>query len=770
MRVQLMVNAWRSQIPALVDAYLLMKRDGPMNSDSMPDAWEIQVIGFEVRHGYIGASPDKVSIAFPILHRVCPRYSLDALSKTLMNVHHAAHRTTLAEQLSTAYDAYLEMMRQVDSRVHAALGRDATWYSKNVCPPCMYKTVNEPPLKFSLLAAMDGNNSLKLVDSAFRAGSVRPDDRTLTSFRWLTPDQVNVYQDEVVNSQKSQDDGDVAWLNINELNSNETEELAKCISTCVERWKAAGPEARKKMFALFAIAGIFLSVCRHGHVLVMCDMIRSGELMKYPLALVKRLLDTYGADICLGYDIMCAFFKTLYRSSLRSDVVALRLQGVVPAFHGHAHNRTCQLGWHPLYVEGVGCEDFEECERTFSKSNNLASITRGQTPFHRQQTIDEHFQFNDHDKHAASGNFIFQNHRQALEKIVSNRAQLVVLESHLGTTGEDYEAYYAAEVKQDADRAKEDYLRRDYFIIHKGYSGKQLTALDTRYRTTWTKFVTIQETLCRFKEQHLITERWTTSSDEYKATVVLLSERKYRSALSELERLAVARLFELTKLNISGVGYKLREKISKALKTRAEAIRRALAAYNEAATGLTPPREPLQWADVIAHTSLAEFDLLRETWTDVRTQPWAQPVRREAMVLYFGIKRAKEELVRLNVEIRRLITYMFDEHVDLYRAIASNLIVNPPLAMELSQRWLHAGRISAAICRRLVETSNLNGFTGSLFPGAREGRDAELSSSYEEPELGEVADDNEDLVVRELDIDEDGLAGLIDHLTTFDDT
>ncbi|KAJ7704664.1 hypothetical protein B0H14DRAFT_2416209 [Mycena olivaceomarginata] len=147
--------------------------------------------------------------------------------------------------------------------------------------------------------------------------------------------------------------------------------------------------------------------------------------MKYPLAFVKRLLDTYGADICLGYDIMCTFFKTLYRSSLSADVVALHLRGVVPAFHGHAHNRTCQLGWLPLYVEGVRCKDFEECERTFSKSNNLTSITRGQTAFHHQQTIDEHFQYHDQDKHAASGNFIFQNYRQALEKIISNPAGMI---------------------------------------------------------------------------------------------------------------------------------------------------------------------------------------------------------------------------------------------------------------------------------------------------------------------------------------------------------
>jgi hypothetical protein len=74
-------------------------------------------------------------------------------------------------------------------------------------------------------------------------------------------------------------DNDITWLNINGLNDAESDELEKCMNTCVEHRKNAGPEARKKkMFALFAIAGIFITVCRHGHVLVMCDMIRSKEL------------------------------------------------------------------------------------------------------------------------------------------------------------------------------------------------------------------------------------------------------------------------------------------------------------------------------------------------------------------------------------------------------------------------------------------------------------------------------------------------------------
>ena len=125
--------------------------------------------------------------------------------------------------------------------------------------------------------------------------------------------------------------------------------------------------------------------------------------MKYPIAIVDRLLELYGSDIGLAYDIMCAFIKTVTRSSLGAKVVGLRLHGVVPTFHGHAHNRGCQTNWLLLYVEGAGLEDFEECEQIFSKSNELASITRLTTPFHCQQQIDEHFKFHNNDKHASSG-------------------------------------------------------------------------------------------------------------------------------------------------------------------------------------------------------------------------------------------------------------------------------------------------------------------------------------------------------------------------------
>ena len=71
--------------------------------------------------------------------------------------------------------------------------------------------------------------------------------------------------------------------------------------------------------------------------------------MKYPLATVKRLCDEYGYDICLGYDIMCAFWMTLSKSSLAAQTVAFCLHGVVPTFHGHVHNQGFQVKWRSLH-------------------------------------------------------------------------------------------------------------------------------------------------------------------------------------------------------------------------------------------------------------------------------------------------------------------------------------------------------------------------------------------------------------------------------------
>jgi hypothetical protein len=107
----------------------------------------------------------------------------------------------LADQLRSAYDVYLELLRQIKARVAAALGRKSEdEHGALLCPPCFYTLVREPALIPRFLATMDGNNSLKLIDSAYRSGKTRTDDRILPWHRWIEPEEVDKYENEVRNA------------------------------------------------------------------------------------------------------------------------------------------------------------------------------------------------------------------------------------------------------------------------------------------------------------------------------------------------------------------------------------------------------------------------------------------------------------------------------------------------------------------------------------------------------------------------------------------
>lgn len=53
-----------------------------------------------------------------------------------------------------------------------------------------------------------------------------------------------------------------------------------------------------------------------------------------------------------------------------------------------------------------------------------------------------------------------------------------------------------------------------------------------------------------------ITERWKIGSPNWRAAAKLVVARKYQKALDNLESLVVARIFELTKMNMSQTGMK----------------------------------------------------------------------------------------------------------------------------------------------------------------------------------------------------------------------
>ena len=58
---------------------------------------------------------------------------------------------------------------------------------------------------------------------------------------------------------------------------------------------------------------------------------------------------------------------------------------------------------------------------------------------------------------------------------------------------------------------------------------------------------------------------------------------------------------------------------------------------------------------------LSDFDLLRDAHQDIRRKPWATRAARLAIDQAFKLEHAGEELAWLNIEIRRLATYIRDE-------------------------------------------------------------------------------------------------------------
>lgn len=50
------------------------------------------------------------------------------------------------------------------------------------------------------------------------------------------------------------------------------------LDTCVKNWKSASDDNTKRMWSIFDETGVFMSACRHGFILWIIDMIRSGEL------------------------------------------------------------------------------------------------------------------------------------------------------------------------------------------------------------------------------------------------------------------------------------------------------------------------------------------------------------------------------------------------------------------------------------------------------------------------------------------------------------
>ncbi|KAJ7191133.1 hypothetical protein GGX14DRAFT_537905 [Mycena pura] len=556
----------------------------------------------------------------------------------------------------------------------------------HACPACMYKLEGEDELIFNMLTTMDGNDSLKRVlrrhpsdgegdgEPTLGRSKERVDNRDASDGYYLSRERVDAWVKTRLGEILPTEAHPVRVFNnvFRLLIVYQGED-----NPCADRWK-------NMMWGIFDETGVFLALCRHGFVLVIADMIRSGELAKYPLAVVQELLDVFGMKLGAGYDIGCHFDATVRNSQLGDQARANKLKCLVGSFHGHAHNRLCQLSFLPNYVEGMGLEDLEGCERYFSRSNALAKSCRYASRFHRQQEITTYAKhFDSFETYANLSKFLCTNYRQALtilktepalrdwmrqesvesfdefqQWLLEENEYLVGLKHAAKTNVETLEMEYvqklvnlsASEAKYTVVQEQARRARADHAAYTPGISKAELAR-----RHAKEKVEKDLESVQSLEVQLDVAERWTAESPKWVSTVVEIKKRKYQLALDALELLIVERIFELTKMNQSQTGYKLRKHIAKALQARSKAVKTAIDNYNSAAGLLDPPMPHLGWEQVVEYAFLADFDILRDTRAEVQSCSWARPAYRLAMDRHFRILRAREEIKRLNVEIPRVV-------------------------------------------------------------------------------------------------------------------
>jgi hypothetical protein len=218
----------------------------------------------------------------------------------------------------------------------------------------------------------------------------------------------------------------------------------------------------------------------------------------------------------------------------------------------------------------------------------------------------------------------------------------------------------------------------------------------------------------------------------------------------------------------------MRTHIAKSLQTRCKAIRNAVRAYNSAAQALVPPRPTLEWSRVSHYTFLDEFNLLRDTRQDIQQKPWADLAIRETIKQNLRLKRAREELLNCNIEIRRLHTSIVDEHSFFEALLPQCKASGNPIYGAVEEYILRRRGVNHQILARISQTYALKGFTGDPTPGVRKGTeqadsmDVDASQTLEANEMARQLDADDDEPDGDLDEDDEGadeIGGLVDYIS-----
>ncbi|KAG1739621.1 hypothetical protein EDD22DRAFT_982276 [Suillus occidentalis] len=690
-----------------IDLYMLSSETHIQRNTDVKTVSEALIL-----NSYIGVTPQSPSIAIS-LHtlKLYSRICLQKLSFSAEAFTKMPYCRRYQTSLVGTFDVYNIILHQVELQVSEALGQNSpNWHVLNAFgDTCMF-------------------------DLDF----------------FLSHDYVNLFADEVSSSQAPSSQAP-AEQNALQLQVDENRE-----KPCMENWKAAADEAKKKMWGIFEETGIFACACHHGMMLWIVDMVCSGELY-YPLSIMNKALDVLSPQLLIRYDVRCKLATTIKTTSLATKFNESDSRLCIDAFHGYTHNYACQDKNHPNIIQGMGLEDFSTMERIFSSSNQLAPIIHYASVYNCHFFIDMFFKQWDEDKYTNIGNMLYNNYCQALNIIERKTIEFEHMKLTLGITDENIEEWQKQQSAYLETLGKE--AEWDMHAMTYTEAAAQnalvsfLNAIPADYQFVLTSTVTstdptyainlISQEVVAMEVKMGITRRWEPSDSKYAETMKYMATWKYHC-------------------------YRMRTHIAKALQTRCKAIQTKVKEYNAAASVLEPPAPSLDWSHVSHYGFLDEFMLLRETCQDVQMNQWTHPEVRELMCQSLHIKRAHEEVYCCNIELCRLHSSIAAENCHFEATLQCLKNKNSTLYYSVKEFAMCRIRINSHNLAHIFQTFGLAGFTGDKTVGVK--KNLSTLPNHSLMHMDTLADQQPENDEAESDMDEDNdacrvVGGLLDYVS-----
>lgn len=175
--------------------------------------------------------------------------------------------------------------------------------------------------------------------------------------------------------------------------------------------------------------------------------------------------------------------------------------------------------------------------------------------------------------------------------------------------------------------------------------------------------------------------------------------------------------------------------------------------YNDAACELIPPRPTVDWTAVTKYNFIQEFALLADTRQDSRDKPWTKPEARQALRLHRRIKQSRTELIRCNVQVRRMHTSIHDEDISFDKVLKELQAKLDPIRGAVEHFITYRRRMNMVALKWVYWIHRIEGFSGSKTVGCRKGgvshgvSERILEDSWTEE--GVEADDDDDAIDEE---------------------